>query len=158
KLGLLLERKAMASPHRSTLTRCIGSEPTCHYDIKTEPVMKGDFILQCSDGLYGYVLDEEILDALMKYHPGEACKRLLALAEKRQVSDNVSIQIVQVWEADGANHAPAASPAMKTPAGTELAVGRTLDDRFEITDVIARSGMAALFKANDRKTGNAVAL
>jgi serine/threonine protein phosphatase PrpC len=158
KLGLLLERNAMASPHRSTLTRCIGNEPICHYDIKTEPVVKGDFILHCSDGLYGYVLDEEILDAVIKYHPGEACKRLLALAEKRQVSDNVSIQLVQVWEVDGQNHAPAKVTTTKGRVGTELAVGNVLDDRFEITDVIAKSGMASLFKANDRKTGSAVAL
>lgn len=94
KLGLLLERNAMTSPHRSTLTRSIGYEPMCHYDIKSEHLMKGDFILHCSDGLYGFVLDSEILDAVVKYHPGEACKRLLALAEKRQVSDNVSIQLV----------------------------------------------------------------
>jgi len=33
-----------------------------------------------------------------------------------------------------------------------------LDDRFEITDVIAKSGMASLFKANDRKTSKAVAI
>jgi serine/threonine-protein kinase len=33
-----------------------------------------------------------------------------------------------------------------------------LDDRFEITDIIAKSGMASLFKANDRKTGEAVAI
>ena len=34
--------------------------------------------------------------------PGEACKRLIALAEKRQASDNVSVQIIQVWEVDQA--------------------------------------------------------
>jgi serine/threonine-protein kinase len=33
-----------------------------------------------------------------------------------------------------------------------------LDGRFEITDVIAKSGMASLFKANDRKNGQAVAI
>ena len=69
----------MTSPHRSTLTRCIGNEPMCHYDVRTEPLMKGDFILHCSDGLYGFVLDDEILAAVIKYHPGEACKQLLAL-------------------------------------------------------------------------------
>src|SRR5262249_6806159 len=76
KLGLLLERKAMASPHRSTLTRSIGHEPMCHYDITSEPLQQGDILLQCTDGLYGFVLDDEILDAVVKYHPGEACKRL----------------------------------------------------------------------------------
>jgi len=157
KLGLLLERNAMTSPHRSTLTRSIGYEPMCHYDITTQPLERGDIILQCSDGLYGFLLDEEILEAVIKYHPGEACKRLIGLAEKRQVSDNVSAQIIQVWDVD---HSPASNPAGKTRSnpGHELGVGSVLDDRFEITDVIAKSGMASLFKANDRKTGAAVAI
>jgi serine/threonine-protein kinase len=157
KLGLLLERNAMTSPHRSTLTRSIGYEPMCHYDITTQALQKGDIILQCSDGLYGFLLDEEILDAVVKYHPGEACKRLIALAEKRQVSDNVSAQIVQVWDVDQA-HAPTPMSNARGNPGHELAVGSLLDDRFEITDVIAKSGMASLFKANDRKTGSAVAI
>src|ERR1039458_6624622 len=100
KLGLLLERNAMTSPHRSTLTRSIGYEPMCHYDITTQDLMQGDLILQCTDGLYGYVLDDEILAEVVKYHPGEACKRLIALAERRQVNDNVSVQIFQVWDVD----------------------------------------------------------
>ena len=157
KLGLLLERNAMTSPHRSTLTRSIGYEPMCHYDISTLALERGDLILQCSDGLYGFLLDEEILDALIKYHPGEACKRLIALAEKRQVSDNVSAQIVQVWDVDRAQSPHPASKPKGNP-GHELAVGSVLDDRFEITDVIAKSGMAALYKATDRKTGAAVAI
>ncbi len=157
KLGLLLERNAMTSPQRSTLTRSIGYEPMCHYDIATEALAHGDIILQCTDGLYGFVLDEEILDAVVKYHPGEACKRLIALTEKRQVSDNVSVQIVQVWDVD---HPQAAKPstAKRAGPGGDLAVGTLLDDRFEITDIIAKSGMASLFKANDRKTGAAVAI
>ena len=157
KLGLLLERNAMTSPHRSTLTRSIGYEPMCHYDISTEPLSKGDVILQCSDGLYGSLLDDEILEAVIKYHPGEACKRLIALAEKRQASDNVSVQIVQVWEVDQALEASVPSAGSR-PLGTDLSVGNVLDARFEITDVIAKSGMASLFKATDRKTGAAIAL
>jgi serine/threonine-protein kinase len=116
---------------------------------------KGDLILQCSDGLYGFVLDEEILTMVLKYHPGEACKRLMALAEKRQVSDNLSLQIVQVWDLDHSQHSPTA-PVQ--PTGKEITVGTLLDDRFEITDIIAKSGMASLFKANDRLTGNAAAI
>jgi serine/threonine-protein kinase len=158
KLGLLLERKAMASPHRSTLTRSIGYEPICHYDILTQPLVQGDFLLQCTDGLYGYILDEEILDAVVKYHPGEACKRLIALAEKRQVSDNVSVQIVQVWDVDHAKTTQPAPAGVRAGPGGDLNVGYLLDDRFEITDIIAKSGMASLFKAQDRQTGAAVAL
>ena len=129
KLGLLLERNAMTSPHRSTLTRSIGYEPMCHYDITTEALQQGDLVLQCTDGLYGFVLDEEILDAAIKYHPGEACKRLIALAEKRQVSDNVSVQIVQVWEVDRTKtiQPHAAKPRGGPDMNWAWAV---LDDRF----------------------------
>lgn len=158
KLGLLLERNAMTSPHRSTLTRSIGYEPICHYDISSQDLLKDDVILQCTDGLYGFLLDDEILDAVVKYHPGEACKRLIGLAEKRQVSDNVSVQIVQVWDVDHHKTTFPTSGARKAGPGGELAVGTVLDNRFEITDVIAKSGMASLFKGNDRKTGQAVAL
>src|SRR5208282_1751655 len=140
KLGLLLERNAMTSPHRSTLTRSIGYEPMCHFDTVAETLLKGDFIVQCTDGLYGFVLDEEILEAVLKYHPGEACKRLIALAEKRQVSDNVSVQIVQVWDVDRSKTTYAGAAKQRSGQGTDLGVGTVLDDRFEITDVIAKSG------------------
>jgi serine/threonine-protein kinase len=157
KLGLLLERNAMTSPHRSTLTRALGFEPVARYDILTETLQPRDLILQCSDGLYGFVLDEEILDIINKFHPGQACKNLIALAEKRQASDNVSLQLIQVWDMSPFPSAPVAGPIAK-PAGRDVNVGALLDDRFEITDVIAKSGMASLFKANDRKTGKAVVL
>ncbi len=157
KLGLLLERNAMTSPHRSLLTRSVGSEPMCHYDISTEPLLKGDIILQCSDGLYGYLLDDEILGTVVKYHPAEACKRLIAQAERRQAGDNVSVQIIHVWETDQTRNVDPAA-AKTRPMGADLGVGSVLDERFEITDVIAKSGMASLYKANDRQTGNAVAL
>jgi serine/threonine protein phosphatase PrpC len=158
KLGVLLERNAMTSPHRSTLTRSIGYEPMCHYDVTSEPLTQGDIVLQCTDGLYGFLLDDEILEAVVKYHPVEACKRLLALAEKRQVSDNLSVQIVQVWDVDRAKTAQPGGGKPRAGLGGDVGVGTLLDDRFEITDIIAKSGMASLFKANDRKTGAAVAL
>jgi serine/threonine-protein kinase len=157
KLGLLLERNAMASPHRSTLTRALGFEPFSQYDLLAEPVQPGDLVLQCSDGLYGFVLDEEILDILNKFHPGQACKNLIALAEKRQANDNVSLQLIQIWDVDQPSGAAVTAKLMKA-SGKDLSVGTLLDDRFEITDIIAKSGMASLFKANDRQTGKAVAL
>jgi len=157
KLGLLLERNAMTSAHRSTLTRALGFEPMCHYDVVSEAVQPGDIVFQCSDGLYGFVLDEEILEIIGKFHPGQACKNLLALAEKRQATDNVSLQLVQVWDVDAPAGATA-SPKTPQPTGKEVNVGTLLDGRFEITDLIAKSGMASLFKANDRRTSQAVAL
>ena len=41
--------------------------------------------------------------------------------------------------------------------GSELEVGQTLDGRYEITDLISRSGMASIFKAIDRKSTSTAA-
>jgi serine/threonine protein phosphatase PrpC len=157
KLGLLLERKAMTSEHRSTLTRSVGAEPMCHFDLVEEPLQRDDVVLLCSDGVYGFVLDDEMLEAVSKCHPAEACKRIRELAYKRQVSDNLSLQLLQVREVDAVQKTvPAYVQAGLGGAG--VGIGQLLDDRFEITDLIAKSGMGSLYKATDRKTGGPVAL
>jgi serine/threonine-protein kinase len=45
-----------------------------------------------------------------------------------------------------------------TPATSEIQIGQLLDERFQITDLIHRSGMSSVFKATDLKTGRAVAV
>lgn len=171
KLGLLLERKAMASPHRSELTRSVGGEPFCQPDFATQLLHHGDFILQCTDGLHAWVLDEELREIVGRAHPYDACKELLALAEKRGSDDNISLQLIEVrnWEevaksarvALGADAPPrkAVVAAAAVATGTsEPAPGMVLDGRFELTDLVARSNMAQIFRARDRKTGQSVAV
>ena len=171
KLGLMLERQAMASPKRSELTRSVGSEPFCQPDFATQLLHHGDFVLQCTDGLHACVLDEEMREIICRAHPYDACKELLALAEKRGSDDNISLQIIEVrnWEqvaqsarvALGADASPkkAVVAAASAAAGSgEPGVGKLLDGRFELTDLVARSNMSQIFRGNDRKTGQSVAI
>ncbi len=171
KLGLMLERHAMASPKRSELTRSIGSEPFCVPDFATQLLHHGDFVLQCTDGLHACVLDEEMREIVARSHPYDACKELVALAEKRGSDDNISLQLIEVrnWEqvaqsarvALGADVTPRKADVVAAAAATgtgEPGPGKVLDGRFEITDLVARSNMASIFKANDRRTGNSVAI
>jgi serine/threonine protein phosphatase PrpC len=173
KLRLVHERQAMASPQRSQLTRSVGTEPYCQPDFITQELRHGDFILHCTDGLHAFVLDDEICEILSRHHPYDACRELEALTIKRGGDDNISLQILEVrdWERVATNspqgstaktNAPqgsAAKAATTIRAGTgELAPGMLLDNRFELTDLIARSNMASIFKANDHKTGGSVAL
>jgi serine/threonine-protein kinase len=163
KLRLVHERQAMASPQRSQLTRSVGAEPYCQPDFAMQELRHGDFILHCTDGLHAFVLDEEICEIISRNHPYDACRELEALTLKRGGDDNISLQILEVrdWEKMATN-APPGSAARATAtvrAGTgDLAPGMLLDQRFELTDLIARSNMASIFKANDRKTGGTVAL
>ena len=44
------------------------------------------------------------------------------------------------------------------PMSNEIEVGQVLDNRFQITGVISRSGMASIFKATDLLTGHVLAV
>jgi len=173
KLGLLLERQAMASPQRSQLTRTVGAEPSCQPSYATQFLHHGDFILHCTDGLHTFVLDEEMREIVTKHHPFDACRELVALAEKRGADDNITLQLIEVrdWEKHLAKTQTLSqksvtrsgvkeNPKAAAPAATsgDLIPGTVLDDRFELTDLIARSNMASIFKATDRKTGGSVAV
>ena len=171
KLGLMLERQAMASPQRSELTRSLGDGPFCQPDFATQLLSHGDFILQCTDGLHSCVLDEEMREIVARSHPYDACKELVALAVKRGTDDNITLQLIEVRNLDqvaesarvalGADTPPkkAAVAVAAAVSGTgDLGPGMLLDGRFELTDLVARSNMASIFKANDRKTGQSVAV
>jgi serine/threonine protein phosphatase PrpC len=174
KLGLMLERQAMASPERSQLTRSVGLEPFCQPEFATQFLHHGDFILHCTDGLHAYVLDEEMCAIISRHHPYDACRELVALVEKRNGDDNISLQLIEVrdWEKVAQVAPPrltigpkptdkpaGAAPAKTTVAGGgDLTPGMLLDERFELTDLVARSNMASIFKAKDRQSGDSVAV
>ncbi len=160
KLGLMLERQAMASPHRSQLTRSVGSEPFCIPDYTSQEIQHGDFILHCTDGLHAFVLDDEMCEIISKNHPFDACKKLSQLAEKRGADDNLSLQLLQINDWETVAKTKATSDPTQKPANLngEPAVGSVLDKRFELTDLIARSNMACIYRANDQQSGDVVAL
>ncbi|HUJ43717.1 MAG TPA: protein kinase [Opitutaceae bacterium] len=161
KFRLALEHHAMTDPKRSVLTRSVGTDPITKYDSSRTDLAKGDVIVLCTDGLYGFVVDDEIRGIASHHPPEEACRRLIALAERRQTDDNLSLQVIRVDELDliayyhGVPIFKSYTPFQVT---TELEPGQVLDDRFEIIELISRSGMASIFKAQDRKAGRTVAL
>jgi len=172
KFGLMLERQAMASPQRSQLTRSVGAEAFCQPSFTTQFLHHGDFILHCTDGLHAYVLDEEIREIVTRSHPYDACKELVALAEKRGSDDNITLQIIEVrdWERVAKLTTPPKVATLgqskqkdeasnsKVATGADLTAGMLLDNRFELTDLVARSNMASIFRAKDRKTSETVAI
>jgi serine/threonine-protein kinase len=129
-------------------------------DLYTVQVNRGDLLIQCCDGLHQCVTEEEICEIATHAAPADACRDLVALAEKRGTEDNISVQIIVVRQIERLMyyrglpiyHEP------EPPATTEMDVGQVLDNRFQITDVISRSGMATIFKAKDLKTGQDVAV
>jgi serine/threonine protein phosphatase PrpC len=161
KLGLVKERDAMASPMRSMITRSIGQDLICGYDVFKQTLEKGDVLVQCTDGLYSVVVDDEICEVAGHLEPEKACADLIARAEKRGADDNISVQLIRINEIEHRHFyrgAPYYVKASTPSVSNDLQPGQVLDNRFEITELINRSGMGCIFKANDLKTGLTVAI
>lgn len=100
-IGQITEEEARTHPQRNILYRSIGTDPSVEVDTFSEQVRPSDSILLCSDGLINYVRDDELARiALDHADPEMACARLVALANDRGGSDNISVLIVRI-EGDG---------------------------------------------------------
>jgi serine/threonine-protein kinase len=161
KMSIISKEDAMASELRGVLTRSVGTNPTVQVDYARSVLRSNDIIILCSDGLHAHVTESEIADHVGRFAPADACERLVQLAEKRGSDDNMSVQVLRIenvqrvgyYRGSVAYYAP-----LPTSVSNELQVGQVLDERFEIIDIITRSGMSSVYRANDLKTGQQVAL
>ena len=161
KMGLISERDAMNSPLRSVLTRSVGQDPTIRVDYYTITIAERDRLVLCCDGIHGVVTEREVYDVVSKTDPDEACKQLVDLAIRRGTDDNLSIQVVRVDQVEQVTYyrgLPAYHRTVAPAMSNELRLGETLDDRFQVLDVINRSGMASIYRATDLKTQQTVAV
>ena len=63
-------------------------------------ISEGDLILMCSDGLYGYVGENEIRSILRRHKDLEACaSQLVDAANREGGKDNVTVILIHCdWE------------------------------------------------------------
>jgi serine/threonine protein phosphatase PrpC len=160
KLGLISAKEAATSDMRSLLTRSVGRDPVVQVDFHTQRVNHGDLLVLCSDGLHHCVSEEEIAEVVSHVPPDEACRQLVALAEKRGTDDNLSVQVVRIDRVEEVMFYRGLPiyREFELPMTGEVEVGQVLDGRFHVTDVVSRSGMASIFKAVDLTTGGPVAV
>jgi protein phosphatase len=82
---------------KNVITRSLGPDPTVEVDIEGPlPVQQGDIYVLCSDGLSGPVLNPEIGAIASNFHPEDACRYLVALANLRGGVDNVTTIVVRI--------------------------------------------------------------
>ena len=90
RAGILTEEQARMHQQRNIITRCLGPHAEVEVDLFEEPIQGGDTLLLCSDGLSGLVEDAEILHIVTGSTPQESVERLIALANERGGSDNIT--------------------------------------------------------------------
>ena len=102
--GRLTLEEAAVHPHRSILSRALGTEPRARIDEFTQDLLPGDVLLLCSDGLSGPVSAEAMKVALTRGDPQASAERLILEARKQGGPDNITAVVVHVDE--GAHAAP----------------------------------------------------
>lgn len=97
RLGIVSSSEASGSGTRHLLVRSLGAELFVNVDVLEHQVLIGDVLVLCSDGLHNSVSGSEI--AAVTSHGGDlnaAAKRLVDLANQRDGSDNITLQIIRV--------------------------------------------------------------
>ncbi len=95
KHGLITPEEAANAPGKNVITRAVGHRDYVEVDTLEVDALTGDRFLLCSDGLHGYLEDDE-LDSLMSGQPSEVAARLVKLANGRGGRDNITVIVCDV--------------------------------------------------------------
>ena len=97
RLGILNAKEAAASERRHLLSRSLGTDMFVGVETSDHQVFPGDLLVLCSDGLHGALANEEISSVAGRASDlATAAERLVALANERDGSDNISVQLIRV--------------------------------------------------------------
>lgn len=96
--GLLKPEDAAGHPMGHVLARAVGVQPTLEVDAIEDEVQPGDIFLLCSDGLHGYVGEDDIQRVLAKASPSDTTQGLVDLTLARGAPDNVTVIAIMFTE------------------------------------------------------------
>lgn len=98
-LGQITSDEAAIHPQRNVLYRALGQAETIDIEVITSQVPTSGFLMLCSDGLWGVVPDDEMVEIITKaVSPQEASKKLLDAANSSGGPDNISVIIIEIPE------------------------------------------------------------
>jgi serine/threonine protein phosphatase PrpC len=96
EMGYLKLQDASKHPLRHMLTQALG-EGVDEIQTRKEKVEAGDIFLLCTDGLYGYLSNDEIGKILLsEVVDHRVCARLVEAALSRDAQDDATVIVVQV--------------------------------------------------------------
>ena len=115
--GQISEAQAAVHPQRHVFTRALGVEPSIEVDLIDLVPRHGDRYLLCSDGLPRETSDDQIAAVLSRFsNPAEAAKELVAIANLRGGSDNITVVVIDVVTTENSPDTLIVVPALAKPA------------------------------------------
>jgi len=103
KQGTMTKEQAKTSALRSVLTRAVGTQESVQVDTLLVDILPGDLVLICSDGLHGYIEDEEV-SGLCASVTEDLADRLVDLANERGGRDNITAIVLKFGGAATEEH------------------------------------------------------
>jgi protein phosphatase len=100
--GRLTPDEAIGHPHRSVITRAVGTEPSVDVDTFTVELAVGDLYLLCSDGLTDMVGDDVILASALAAdrEPDLVARALVDEANRSGGDDNITVIAFEIEDGD----------------------------------------------------------
>jgi PPM family protein phosphatase len=94
--GKMTQEEADSSTMQNVLVRALGIDATVEVDLNEVPLLEGDTVLLCSDGLTRELSDTQIAAVLGERHNAEtAASRLVELAKQAGGGDNVTVIVLR---------------------------------------------------------------
>jgi serine/threonine protein phosphatase PrpC len=120
--GELTVAEAAVHPHRSVITKALGTEGEAEPDLVEVELESGDRLLLCSDGLSGMVSSDSIQELLRRPEGAQAvADALVEAALKGGGEDNVTVVVVDVAPDEGPSAAPEDAGTVASGDGGESA-------------------------------------
>jgi PPM family protein phosphatase len=94
RMGLMKAADARDHPERSMLSRSLGRELVVSVGRFSMPLLQGDRVLLCSDGLHSVLAERELGRLLRAGDAAAACKALIEAANTRGSADNLTVAVL----------------------------------------------------------------
>jgi len=94
--GVITREQARIHPNRNVITRAIGLEQQPKIDTYVMPLVEGDLLLLCSDGLNSMIPDDDIHRILTGSSQEDVCQALIDAANDQGGHDNTTVVIAAI--------------------------------------------------------------
>ena len=102
KAGTLTREQAQASQFRNVITRAVGIQESVQVDTLMVDLLPKDLFVLCSDGLHGYLAEDELAPLTQATELEALPRKLVGLANDRGGKDNVTVVVVGISDAGAA--------------------------------------------------------